>query len=485
MRNRGQNQRLKDPIRRGSVIAVLIRLMIGWILILIQPFLSSLLSQVVNRHPAADPSSNLWPFRVGVAEDRNKRWRRSMEDAHAFVYDFGGVQGQGFFSVFDGHAGKQCAEWCGKHFHEHLLETLIASQKEEPVPDLLNQTFHKVDEELAEMSSSQGTSSGCTAVTCFLRLEDENGVPLEHAKTGGVDPSSSSTGPGATSGFGGAAATEDEEASKKPSLTSSSSSSSNSGGGLFGSLARKMKKPSDTSSNNSSTDTPTAKDPSKQEDANEPVEASSSTGKPRRVLYTANVGDARAVLSRKGQAVRLTYDHKASDAQEAKRITDAGGFVMNNRVNAVLAVTRSLGDSSMKEFVVGAPYTTETRLTEEDTFLIVACDGLWDVVDDQDAVDLIRDIDDAQMAAQKLLAHALSNFSTDNTSVMVVKFNVDGKVASMGKAATEGEETSEGPGGAGKLPQRQQQEGRESITGEVTDTPTAVSPDTSATEAST
>jgi protein phosphatase PTC1 len=70
----------------------------------------------------------------------------------------------------------------------------------------------------------------------------------------------------------------------------------------------------------------------------------------KRVLYTANVGDARAVLwsappslplhftmtdicSRGGKAVRLTYDHKGSDTQEAKRIMDAGGFVMNNRVN--------------------------------------------------------------------------------------------------------------------------------------------------------
>lgn len=82
------------------------------------------------------------------------------------------------------------------------------------------------------------------------------------------------------------------------------------------------------------------------------------------------------IYSRGGKAVRLTYDHKGSDAQEAKRITDAGGFVMNNRVNGVLAVTRSLGDSSMKEFVVGSPYTTETTLGDEDDFLIVACDGV-------------------------------------------------------------------------------------------------------------
>ena len=101
----------------------------------------------------------------------------------------------------------------------------------------------------------------------------------------------------------------------------------------------------------------------------------------RRVLYTANAGDARAVLSRRhSTAVRLTYDHKGSDANEARRIKEAGGFVMNNRVNGVLAVTRSLGDSAMKEFVVGSPYTTETVLGEEDDLLIIACDGVSPVL---------------------------------------------------------------------------------------------------------
>ncbi len=41
-----------------------------------------------------------------------------MEDAHSFVMDFDNVRGQGFFAVFDGHAGKHAAEWCGNHFHE-------------------------------------------------------------------------------------------------------------------------------------------------------------------------------------------------------------------------------------------------------------------------------------------------------------------------------------------------------------------------------
>lgn len=41
-----------------------------------------------------------------------------MEDAHSFVIDFDNIRGQGFFAVFDGHAGKHAAEWCGQHFHE-------------------------------------------------------------------------------------------------------------------------------------------------------------------------------------------------------------------------------------------------------------------------------------------------------------------------------------------------------------------------------
>lgn len=167
----------------------------------------------------------------------------------------------------------------------------------------------------------------------------------------------------------------------------------------------------------------------------------------RRVLYSANAGDARGVLCRAGKAVRLTYDHKGSDKQEAKRITDAGGFVLSGRVNGVLAVTRSLGDSSMKEFVVGSPYTTETQLCDDDEFLILACDGvcillsqrifpfllylkLWDITGDQGAIDLVRNIEDAQEASQTLVRHALSRQTNDNVTVLVVRFKHDAPKAS-------------------------------------------------------
>jgi len=108
-----------------------------------------------------------------------------------------------------------------------------------------------------------------------------------------------------------------------------------------------------------------------------------------RQLFTANVGDARAVLCRDGKAIRLTEEHKASEEQEAKRITDGGGFIIHGRVNGQIIITRSLGDHLMKEFIIGDPFLNHQKLTDKDTWLIVACDGLWDVVEDQQAVDFV------------------------------------------------------------------------------------------------
>jgi len=139
-----------------------------------------------------------------------------------------------------------------------------------------------------------------------------------------------------------------------------------------------------------------------------------------RWLYAANAGDARAVICRNGNAVRLSYDHKGSDESETKRIVDAGGFVVLNRVNGILAVTRSLGDHAMKDYVIGEPHLTSILLEPTDSHVIIACDGLWDVASDQEAVDLILSETDAQKMSDKLLLHALKNGSTDNISVMVV-----------------------------------------------------------------
>ncbi|KAJ6055255.1 hypothetical protein N7444_004353 [Penicillium canescens] len=333
-------------------------------------------------------------FRVGVTEDRNRKCRRTMEDTHAYLYNFLGTPAptapdingnegpganesqasedtpraletdNGYFAIFDGHAGTFAAEWCGKKLHL-ILEEVMRRSPNTPVPELLDQTFTSVDQQLEKLPVK---NSGCTAVTAVLRWEDR--VPSSQSATG-----SAALAPAAAAASKG-----------------------------------------DTRSENAETptqDTPATVLPKLQDKAVR-----------QRVLYTANVGDARIVLCRNGKALRLSYDHKGSDENEGKRIANAGGLILNNRVNGVLAVTRALGDAYLKDLVTGHPYTTETVIQHDaDEFIILACDGLWDVCSDQEAVDLIRNVQDAQHASKILVDHALARFSTDNLSCMVIRLD--------------------------------------------------------------
>ncbi|RKP37784.1 phosphatase 2C-like domain-containing protein, partial [Dimargaris cristalligena] len=321
-------------------------------------------------------------FRVGIASDRNRRCRRTMEDSHSFFYNFDNTAGQGFFTIFDGHAGKQAAEWCGLHFHELFLAQLAQRKAQRQthrggapvvradtvIPELLHYTFLEADQRI---STDLDSHSGCTAVVAYLELQPPPSPPASEAL---VPPSTPL--PGQTQ-------FNPQQLLLPPTRSGLGSASS-------------------TSPSKDSTHT-------------------APNSHRRWTLYTANVGDARGVLARNGRAVRLTYDHKGDDPHEVRRISEAGGFVINNRVNGVLAVTRALGDTSMKDVVVGHPYTTETELTPGDSFLIMACDGLWDVCSDQKAVNLIKDTSDAQKASEILTKYALDNFSRDNITVMVIK----------------------------------------------------------------
>jgi serine/threonine protein phosphatase PrpC len=156
-----------------------------------------------------------------------------------------------------------------------------------------------------------------------------------------------------------------------------------------------------------------------------------------RVLYVANVGDSRAVLcSRNGledtnspntlnyRAQRLSYDHRAEDEEEQKRIKASGGFITRSRVLGILAVSRSFGDHGMKDFVISEPYVTTTHLgkSEECPFLILACDGLWDVMTDQEAIEMVLELgpEKNEEAAKILVTQSISRGSADNITAIVV-----------------------------------------------------------------
>lgn len=109
----------------------------------------------------------------------------------------------------------------------------------------------------------------------------------------------------------------------------------------------------------------------------------------QRDLFVANVGDARAVVAVGAsgaaplQAVRLSRDHTPNDPSEADRVRRAGGAVFRGRVDGQLAVSRAIGDHSLKRSGVSAqPHQQHLPLTKDHKFMIVACDGLWDVMTD-------------------------------------------------------------------------------------------------------
>lgn len=296
-------------------------------------------------------------FRVGVTEDKNKKCRRTMEDTHAYLYNFLSTPApvidgnenvkmpserhepgsprnsvietdNGYFAIFDGHAGTFAADWCGKKLHL-LLEEFIRKHPNSAIPELLDQTFTSVDQQLQKLPLK---NSGCTAICAVLRWEDRISNPSSATGSTAIAPAA-------------VAVIKASEAKDKSTVINSIPHS-------IQALPPNMP--------------PSTAVPKLQESATR-----------QRVLYTANVGDARIVLCRNGKALRLSYDHKGSDENEGRRITNAGGLILNNRVNGVLAVTRALGDAYMKEFITGHPYTTETVIQPDiDEFLILACDGV-------------------------------------------------------------------------------------------------------------
>ncbi|KAG9448306.1 hypothetical protein H6P81_014434 [Aristolochia fimbriata] len=142
-------------------------------------------------------------------------------------------------------------------------------------------------------------------------------------------------------------------------------------------------------------------------------------------LYVANVGDSRAVISKAGIAIALSDDHKPNRSDERKRIENAGGVVMwagTWRVGGVLAMSRAFGNRMLKQFVVADPEIQEEELDEELEFLVLASDGLWDVVPNEDAVSLARMEDDPEAAARKLTETAFTRGSADNITCIVVRF---------------------------------------------------------------
>lgn len=180
----------------------------------------------------------------------------------------------------------------------------------------------------------------------------------------------------------------------------------------------------------------------------------------------ANVGDSRCVLGNQINTITLTEDHKPELPEEKERIVAAGGFVKFNRVNGELAMSRAIGDFRYKlnpelpvqeHQVIAVPDIAIHERTLEDEVAVLACDGVWDVLSNEEVVDFLCNIvfnpsatagDDeneennhdhqkkrkgskvneegklasSDEAASDLVRLALEDGSMDNITAIVVKF---------------------------------------------------------------
>jgi serine/threonine protein phosphatase PrpC len=246
-------------------------------------------------------------------EEKNSKYRNTMEDFSKILTEFSDKSEMSFFSLYDGHGGSDPVKYVKDRIPE-LLSKLIKEKPNETLPNILINSFKKVDEEL---KFTDAENAGCTACISLLMLE-----------------------------------------------------------------------------------------------------------KNKTILYTANVGDTRAVIFTQFSFSRLTQDHKCSDLSESERIKQSGGMIFNGRVFGQLVLTRALGDHAMKKFGVSAlPSVNQTEINKDHKFLAIASDGVWDVINDDDMFRMSLICQSAEDLAKLIIETSLKKGSRDNISVLIVKFN--------------------------------------------------------------
>lgn len=288
-------------------------------------------------------------------------WRRNMEDAH-FVHPFVSDQYPDIavFGVFDGHGGCEVARFCEKY-----LPTEFPNMEEFPenIESALIHVFHRMDEML---------------------LDESFQTELEEMRVNGEASSQGSEECKDDSGNGSSPA---ETVLKQLDLV------------------RKLMFPSGEEAQNGSR--PETSDDSGQM----PMETNTfvQSGATAIVavlkgneLFVANAGDSRGVLCRGTEAVALSQDHKPSLASERSRIEAAGGFLSDIagmcRVNGNLNLSRAIGDLRYKgnaqlkpkdQIITAEPDVRKFTIQPDDRFFVLACDGVWDVMDNQQVVDFV------------------------------------------------------------------------------------------------
>uniref|UniRef100_A0A7S4NUM3 PPM-type phosphatase domain-containing protein n=1 Tax=Guillardia theta TaxID=55529 RepID=A0A7S4NUM3_GUITH len=327
-------------------------------------------------------------------------WRTNMEDAHIACGNVGKQNPLGIFGVFDGHGGREVAQFVSKHFQTEF-EGIVSNQQGKVEPSLPI-AFHRMDAmlreqkyaaELISLSSSPKSSqpdspTSTSAASTGTRNQDAPriGNASQERAVGLVRSSINSS---------------LEDARKKGKLTQKEAMEL-----MVKMMAlQRMEKNALASSQAVQQGTEGS---NKLNGCSEEATCAGCTANvvvlTAKEIFVANAGDSRSVLCRKGQAVPLSEDHKPNNPKERSRITSAGGWVSEAanghfRVNGNLNLSRSIGDLKYKsdsklppskQVITAEPDVRRIPRTEEDEFIITACDGVWDCMSNQQLVDFVR-----------------------------------------------------------------------------------------------
>ncbi|KAL7159539.1 hypothetical protein ABFS83_01G034400 [Erythranthe nasuta] len=258
-------------------------------------------------------------------------WRSTMEDAHAALPDLD--TSTSFFGVYDGHGGKVVAKFCAKYLHQQVFrhEAYTAGD----IGTSVLKSFFRMDEMMRgqrgwrELAVLGDKMNKFSGMIEGLIWSPRSGDRNDQVDDWAFEEGPHSDFPGPTSGCTACVA-----------------------------IVRENQ------------------------------------------LVVANAGDSRCVISRNGQAYNLSRDHKPDLEAERDRILKAGGFIHAGRVNGSLNLARAIGDMEFKQnkflpaekqIVTANPDINIVELCNDDEFVVLACDGIWDCMSSQQLVEFIHE----------------------------------------------------------------------------------------------
>ena len=144
----------------------------------------------------------------------------------------------------------------------------------------------------------------------------------------------------------------------------------------------------------------------------------------KKIFYCANVGDSKCFLITNKNIKQISIDHNCNDKNEVERIKKSGGIVFSGRVFGTLILTRSIGDKEMKKYgVINEPSIYKKEIDCDDKYLILASDGVWDVVGEDDVFNLSKNNIESDEFCKNVIKMSKDGDTRDNVSCIVIKLN--------------------------------------------------------------